>query len=91
MPRYSGGPSEVVTQADAVAGDLSYDNVWTEALPGGRGVLIPESNVLCNSREGIQALDLAIDEVKDLTPGQTPRYWASGHLLFMDAKRSGTL
>ena len=81
----SGGPSEVVTQVDA--GDVAHG--FQDALPGGSGVLYQaEASGQANQR--IQALDLETDEVKDLTPGTTPRYIRTGHLLFMDANE-GTL
>ena len=83
----SGGPSEVVTQVDTTAGDLAH--VWVDALPGGRGVLYMAAGP-GNTNQRIQALDLESGEVKDLTPGQTPRYSPTGHLLFMDANE-GTL
>ena len=84
----SGGPSEVITQVDTAAGD--FVNVIVDALPGGRGLLYMAAGP-ANSNQRIQALDLETGEVKDLTPGQTPRYIPStGHLLFMDANE-GTL
>ena len=84
----SGGPSEVVTQVDTAAGD-AYN--WSvDALPGGRVVLY-QADGPENTNKRIQALDLETGEIKDLTPGQTPRYSrATGHLLFMDANE-GTL
>ena len=84
----SGGPSEVVTRVDTAAGD-AYN--WSvDALPGGRVVLY-QADGPENTNQRIQALDLETGEIKDLTPGQTPRYSrATAHLLFMDANE-GTL
>ena len=83
----SGGPSEVVTQVDTAAGDAI--NVWPDVLPGGRGVLYMAAGP-GNTNQRIQALDLETGEIKDLTPGQTPHYSPTGHLLFMEANE-GTL
>ena len=84
----SGGPPEVVTRVDTTAGDVI--NLWVDVLPGGRGVLYMAAGA-GNTNQRIQALDLETGEIKDLTPGQTPRYSrATAHLLFMDANE-GTL
>ncbi len=81
----SGGPSEVVTQVDTAAGDLFHGSA--DAVPGGRVVLFTTGD---GSIPRIQALDLETGELRDLTPGRTPRYSPTGHLLFMDANE-GTL
>ena len=83
----SGGPSEVVTQVDRAAGDAVH--AFADVLPGGSGVLY-QAEGASQTNQRIQALDLETGEVKDLTPGQTPRYIRTGHLLFMDANE-GTL
>ena len=83
----SGGPSEVVTQLDTAAGDGLH--VLADALPGGR-VILYQAEASNQTNQRIQALDLESGEVKDLTPGQAPRYSPTGYLLFMDANE-GTL
>ena len=86
--RPSGGPSEFVTHVDTAAGD-AVDS-WADALPGGRGLLFM-AGTLNNTNQRIQALDLETGEIKDLTPGRTPRYSPSGHLLFMDRDEGTSL
>ena len=83
----SGGPSEVVTQVNTAAGD--GDHAYADVLPGGRGVLY-QTEASDQTNQRIQVLDLETGEVKDLTPGQAPRYIRTGHLLFMDPSE-GTL
>ena len=74
-----GGPPEIVTEVDTVAGDQI--NVLLDALPDGRGVVF---TTLGQGGFRIQAVDVETGEVKDLTPGTHPRYSATGHLLFID-------
>ena len=83
----SGGPSEVVTQVDSSPG--AFRITHADVLPSGMGVLYMAGGA-DRTNQRIQALDLETGEVKDLIPGQTPRYSPTGHLLFVDANE-GTL
>jgi serine/threonine-protein kinase len=77
----SGGPIEVVTQLDTAAGD--YAHIWVDVLPGGDAAVYTVYEGSGGNNPRIFAVRVESGEVKQLTPGQFPRY-AEGYLLFAD-------
>ncbi len=75
----TGGPVEVVTQIDTVAGETQH--LWVDVLPGGRAAVFQAQSGPGEYR--VLAVSIESGEVTELTPGRFPRY-SQGYLLFTD-------
>ena len=74
-----GGTAEILTVVDT--GEVAHE--FVDVLPGGHAVY--QANTPGSVRR-IQAVDVETGEIKDVTEGRYPRYSATGHLLFQDAR-----
>jgi len=80
----SGGPVEIITVVDTVAGEVGHAD--PRILPNDRGLVF----AIAETQGGkIAVVDLDTRAVKQLVSGTSPRYSPSGHLLFIDEE--GTL
>ncbi len=71
----SGGPVEIVSQADSATGGF---NSWLDVLPGNKALVAERTDA---DGPSIVTVDIASGETKSLTDGQFPRY-GSGYLLY---------
>jgi len=74
-----GGPVDTLTHLDAARGVASHR--WPEWLPGQHGVLFEACGGAADSCE-IAVFDRRTDSVRYLTPGLSPHYVATGHLVY---------
>ena len=79
-----GGPTEVLTQPDAAAGENSHR--WPQVLPGGEGIVFTVWKGSADASE-IAYLSLRTMERRNLVPGTFARYLPTGHLVWFVESR----
>jgi serine/threonine-protein kinase len=78
----TGGPIEVVTRVDTLAGDMQH--LWAEVMPGNEAAVYTAFGDFGENNPRLFAVHMESGEVKELGPGQFPRY-TQGYLLFTDS------
>ncbi len=81
----TGGGAEVVTER--AEGETLHD--FLRVLPGGKAAVFQVWHAISGQDAEIWAIDLETGERRPLTPGSSPRYASTGHVLF--GTRDGTL
>jgi Tol biopolymer transport system component len=82
----TGGPVERLAAPDTTRGETEYR--WPAVLPNGHGVLFTIWHA-AESEAEIGVLDLRTGTVTVLTPGTSPRYARTGHMVY--CRLDGTL
>ncbi|MDA0379532.1 MAG: protein kinase, partial [Bacteroidetes bacterium] len=83
-----GGPdSRQVSQVDSLGGEGGHYNGWP--LPDGRHVLMHVTRTTGEGRQ-LALLDMEKGTHRMLGPGASPRYYGSGHVMYVDGTSSSS-